>query len=290
MHIHIHINDSPAGLMTRLRVINDSPAGSVNFVTGGGDGMIVDSAENSNIEDPIYHQCRVARHAAFQDKLVSVSVNDSFGSTVLNSPAAVGSLCDHPNIEKTFHGSRLFTGNSPVNQSISVSFDPANLVCVSCKREHSIVTGNPATILFSDQNFVATAEHENGQCLNIVRLEDASLCDLLNLSKEMFDRTTLPDGSVFLFGSAPYLSRVGSSIYAKDWVTVVLQANNIWRGIKICPLIPLIITRRPGTLAREILELATWLDSVYENNPAGLLATWTAVVAATEKCSEGATN
>ncbi len=67
------------------------------------------------------------------------------------------------------------------------------------------------------------------------------------------------------------------------------QANSIWRGIKICPLIPLIITRCPGTLAREILELATWLDNVYENNPAGLLATWTAVVAATEKCSEGAT-
>jgi hypothetical protein len=125
--------------------------------------------------------------------------------------------------------------------------------------------------------------------LNIVRLEDASLFNLLSLSKEMFDRMTLPDGSVFLFGSASYLSRVGSDTYAKDWVTVVSQANSIWRGIKICPLIPLITTSCPGTLAREILELATWFDSVYENNPAGLLATWTAVVAATEKCSEGAT-
>ncbi len=68
------------------------------------------------------------------------------------------------------------------------------------------------------------------------------------------------------------------------------QARTAWRGIKICPLIPLLITQCPGTLAREILEIATWLEkSVYENNPAGLLATWTAVVAATEKCSEGAT-
>jgi hypothetical protein len=144
------------------------------------------------------------------------------------------------------------------------------------------------TILFSEQNFVATAEHENGQCLNIVRLEDASLTDLLNLAKELFDRTTLPDGSVFLFGTASYLSRVGSGTYAKDWVTLVTQASSIWRGIKIWPLIPLIFTRCPGTLAREILEIATWFESVYENNPAGLLA-WTAVVAATENCLEGAT-
>ncbi len=145
------------------------------------------------------------------------------------------------------------------------------------------------TILFSDQNFVANVEHDNGQCLNIVRLEDASLVDLLNLSKEMFGGKTLPDGSVFLFGSASYLSRVGSGTYAKDWVTLVTQAGIACRGIKICPLIPLLISQCPGTLAREIMEIATWFESMYENNPIGLLATWTAVVAATEKCSVGAT-
>jgi hypothetical protein len=45
-------------------------------------------------------------------------------------------------------------------------------------------------------------EADSGKCLNIVRLEDASLSDLMNIAKEMFERTTLPDGSVFLFGSA----------------------------------------------------------------------------------------
>jgi hypothetical protein len=196
---------------------NDSTPGSVEPAPVNSDQMMVDNAECSTINDPVYHQCRVARQSTFQDKLVSISANDSFGSTVLHPSVAVGSLCDHPNVEKTFHGSRLFIGNSTANQSISASFDPAHLVCVSCKREHGIVTGNPVTILFSDQNFVATVEHENGQCLNIVRLEDASLMDLLNLSKEMFGGTALPDGSVFLFGSASYLSRVGSGTYAKDW-------------------------------------------------------------------------
>ncbi len=44
-----------------------------------------------------------------------------------------------------------------------------------------------------------------------------------------------------------------------------------------------------GNSRKGILEIATWFESVYENNPADLLATWTAVVAATENCSEGAT-
>jgi hypothetical protein len=49
-------------------------------------------------------------------------------------------------------------------------------------------------------------EADSGNCLNIVRLEDASLADLINVAKEMFERTTLSEGSVFLFGSASYLS------------------------------------------------------------------------------------
>jgi hypothetical protein len=104
---------------------SDSPTGSTDFIPTSSDRMIVDRAEQSTIDDPVYHQCRVARHATYQDKLVSVSVNDSFGSTVLNPSVAVGSLCDHPNIEKTFHGSRLFMGTHPsTNRSVFCSIRP----------------------------------------------------------------------------------------------------------------------------------------------------------------------
>jgi hypothetical protein len=51
------------------------------------------------------------------------------------------------------------------------------------------------TVLFSDQNFISSMEADSGNCLNIVRLEDASLADLINIAKEMFERTTLPEGS-----------------------------------------------------------------------------------------------
>ncbi len=183
--------------------------------TSGPEQMHVDYGENSSNSDPIYHQCKVARHSGFKDKLVSVSVCDSFGSTVFSPSAAIGSLCDHANLSKTFHGSGLFTGNTAVNQSLSSSFDPAKLSCVCCKFEHCIVTKQPMTVLFSDQNFISSMEADSGNCLNIVRLEDASLADLINIAKEMFERTTLPEGSVFLFGSASYLSCVGTGTYAR---------------------------------------------------------------------------
>ncbi len=55
----------------------------------------------------------------------------------------------------------------------------------------------------------------------------------------------------------------------------------------MCPLIPLILSDCPGTLAREIAETAAWFASLYENNPLGLFNAWAAVVSASESLSEG---
>jgi hypothetical protein len=116
-----------------------------------------------------------------------------------------------------------------------VSFDPSKLACVCCKNEHKIVTNKPLTIFSSDQNFVATMVGDSDDCLNIARMEDASLSDLLNLAKEMFEKIKMPEGSVFLFGSVSFLSRVGTGTYAQEWVSIVSQASSIWRGIRFCP-------------------------------------------------------
>jgi hypothetical protein len=43
----------------------------------------------------------------------------------------------------------------------------------------------------------------------------------------------------------------------------------------------------PGTLAREIAEVAAWFASLYENYPLGLVNSWAAVVSASESLSEG---
>jgi hypothetical protein len=162
------------------------PAISKNIGICESEKMCIDMSGGSRTDDPLYHQCRNARQSGFKDKLVSVTVNDSFGSTVMSPSAPIGSLCDRVGLENTFHGSRLHMGNTPVNQSISSSFDPSRLVCVSCKMEHKIVFTKPLTILFSDQNFVSSLEADKGECLNIVRMEDASLSDLVTMAREIF--------------------------------------------------------------------------------------------------------
>jgi hypothetical protein len=250
--------------------------------------MMVEVNTTSDIaEDPLYHRCRTARRTSHSDKLVSITGDSTFGSCVSSQSPPIGSLVDHIGLSETFHVSRIREGATTVNQYISVSFDPSKLLCVTCKTEHPILGKKTVTIFFSDQNFIASMEGNGNCCLNIVRMEDASLSDLCRLSREIFRNTRFPEGSVLLFGSASYLARVGTGLYAKDWISLVSDFEKTIPGVRICPLIPLIISDCPGSLAREISELAAWLAIVYKNNPIGLLEPWTAVAVLTERLSVG---
>jgi hypothetical protein len=252
--------------------------------------MAIDNVTSSdiNISDPLYLQCKTSRRMSQVDRLISVTNDGTFGTTVTSTSHHVGHLTDHANLHCTFHGSRIKKGTETVNQSISISFDPNTLVCISCATEHKILGNTPVTIAFSDQNFVASIVGKEGSCLGIVRMEDASLSDLTDLSLEILGNVRVPEGSVLLFGSASFLSRVGTGAYTTDWVSLVAQIEKKWRGIRVCPLIPMILTECPGTLAREIAEIAAWFATIYENNPLGLYCMWASAVAATEALSAGA--
>jgi hypothetical protein len=268
---------------------SDSPeTGNLAGDDGADVNMIIDNVitdhPSSNV-DPLYHQCKTARRMAYVEHLVSVTNDGTFGTIVTSPSSQIGHLTDHDNLENTFHGSRIQKGNITVNQSVSMSFDPANMSCITCKSEHKIMAGSPITVIFSDQNCVANIEGSNGSCISVVRQEDASLADLLDMSREIFENHKVPEGSVFLYGSASYLSRVGTGTYAGDWVTVVSRVEKLWRGIRVCPMIPMILLDCPGTLAREIAEIAAWFASIYENNPLGMYNTWSAAVSAIESLS-----
>jgi hypothetical protein len=250
-----------------------------------GDKMIIDnvmSAQSTTIIDPLYHQCKIARRMSFVDRLVSVTNDGTFGSVVTSPSPQIGHLTDHVGLANTFCGSRIQKGNVTANQSISLSFDPTNMSCISCTTEHPIVGSLPITVFFSDQNFVSNIEGKSGTCIAVARQEDASLTDLFELAREIFENQRVPEGSVFLFGSASYLARVGTGTFARDWLVIVGRAEKQWRGIRVCPLIPLILSDCPGTLAREIAEAAAWFAIIYENNPLGLFNAWAAVVSASE--------
>jgi hypothetical protein len=237
--------------------------------------------------DAVYYQCNAIRNSCRKETLTSVSSDTSYGKTVTIQSPSIGSFSDHEGITRTFHGSRIMKGNVSVNESISCSFDPATLTCLSCSTEHSIVSKDPILVLFSDQNFPPTLAGPSSNCINIVRLENATLSELLEIAKEILGNTIIADGSIFMFGSASFLGSSGTSVYAREWTEISFASSNHWRGIRICPLIPLIASECPGTIVRELSELTTWFDRMYDSNPQGMRETWNCLAKAMESCSTG---
>jgi hypothetical protein len=164
-----------------------------------------------------YTQCSNARRAGIT---LSVTVI-SDGNCEHTSGAApeIGSLDwgGDSSTLKTFHGARVNKNGRWVNECLSASFDPRNLFCVGCDSPHHIISSDkPAVIAFTDQNFVPFMSGGDGNCIAIVRLENASLSELADLAAEILDRIVLPGGSILLFGSGSYLFRVGAAQYAAD--------------------------------------------------------------------------
>jgi hypothetical protein len=89
--------------------------------------------------------------------------------------------------------------------------------------------------------------------------------------EEIFCDAIFPEGSILLFGSASHLARSGTSLYARDWTELVAATSSQWRGIRICPLIPMIAAECPGSIVREIRELAVWYQTVYDSDPQGMI-------------------
>ncbi len=143
--------------------------------------------------------------------------------------------------------------------------------------------------MFSDQNFVPTLAGNNETCIHVVRLENATLHELGNLANEIFENVTFPEGSILMFGTASYLAKVGTSIYASEWTEVVSLATAHWRGVCTCPLAPLILSESPGSIVQELSELVSWYEHVYDANPQGLQEVWLTTVAAMEASSTGMT-
>ncbi len=222
--------------------------------------------------DLLYRQCTTAREAASNVAHIEVSDGPEFGLVKNSKLPKIGSLASDS--AGTFHGSRITHMGNTVNQSISVSFDPSNMHCLSCVTEHKIVsTSKPLIVCFADQNFAPSISGPV-TCISVARMEDATLPDLATFAMELLDRNRPPPGSILMFGSATHLARCGSTIYAKDWVNLVARVKNTWPDVQVLPLFPIPRENCDCSLAREIAELTYWLVTVYKNCNLGLTDAW----------------
>jgi hypothetical protein len=167
----------------------------------------------------IYMQCKNARETSSTMSYTKFDTGHSF-STGTAKAARIGNLnmVGDTEVEKTFHGARICKGNKTVNECVSMSFDPRNYVCIGCKIHHKIGEKGPLVICFADQNMVPFITDGEGNCMAIVRLENASLADLIDISFEILEKLAPPPGSVILYGSvSPYTGLALVSTQKNGW-------------------------------------------------------------------------
>jgi hypothetical protein len=240
-----------------------------------------------------HHQCSSARRAGSKVSAISISLDDTFGKMITAEPERVGSLNPPGDreVQRTFHGARAHRNGDLVNQSVSISFDPATMICIACGTEHSIINhSRPSTILISDQNCPPVWPGSTPEtCVYIIRVENPSLHELIDLFEEVFARSNLAEGSVILVGAVSYLLRVGVSLYARDWTQVAGRISRDWPNARLGPLVPLLVTDAPGGVARCVIELASWYNRVYTGQTNGFSDCWTKLVNMTISSKTGGT-
>lgn len=238
-----------------------------------------------------YQQCSTARLASTRVDAVSLSLDGTFGKFIQTCPEVVSALNPPGDVEvlRTFHGARAARGDRMINQAVSLTMDPVNLMCITCKKEHVVPPPKmPGTVILCDQNFIPVWPGD-GTCVPVVRVENASLHELVDMMFEIFEHKNLPDGTVLLVGTASYLHRVGSSIYCREWTQAVSRLSRRWPSIRVGPLVPVIREDCPGGMARELFELAAWFSKMYQGLANGMKGSWDKLIEKTLCLSPGTT-
>ena len=231
-----------------------------------------------------YYQNKSARAALQSHTVKCVDFGEESGATKTVSFTSVSSLdcMGDTEVLKTFRGTRASSSGGATHQSISFSFDPATLTCISCKAPHKIFDvgkndSGASTIVFCDQNFVPTL-YGGSSCVAIARLEDGSLGEIADLALEVLERQSIPPGTLLLVGSVSHLQHVGTTIFAQDWCKIVELLSDKLRNVKVIPCIPILREDGPGSLGRQLIEISHWFETVYEKNTLGCTSAWTKLV------------
>ena len=154
--------------------------------------------------------------------------------------------------------------------NISTSFDPNTLLCGNCPgRHHHILKNNgrskPLAFILSNQCFPAALPSSGeGDCLAIIRVEDATLGDLVSTFMRMSRGCDIAIGSVVIISSLNHLGRVGTAAYAEDLVDALHTFRQTFSGqIRAVHGFPISTTNITNQFTiRALVEIEAWLDTV----------------------------
>jgi hypothetical protein len=187
---------------------------------------------------------------------------------VTNTPSGLAGF-DLPEDDRQFQVVNYHIPALRKNISTSVkkvSEDSSQLICVTCEEKHFFTGKEPVLVVLADQHFPPSLPSSVGQCVVVMRCEDAMLHELPGLLKEFFagqdGQVMLPDGSAVLFGSLSHLAARGLDNYADE----VVKTNRTITGMVSCQItvahnifVPLGGVCSEG-LVRMMIDLDSWLQ------------------------------
>jgi len=278
-----------AGLDKRVKEfislsLQSNPASTTGAIGTGGDGASVSSETGTvssefepNLLGSTYQRCKTARTTSMRVTSTDCTAGATLGSKILVSEKRIGSFdtAGDESLARTFRGSRVTANGKMVNQNLTASFDPANLVCTTCTIPHNIIPqdGSGMVLIIGDQNFVSAVTGKS-HCTPVVRIEDGTLSELFRIGLEILDKNTLPLNTHFLVGSASHLSRIGTTLYCMEWQQMVRDFNNRWLHATVGPLTPILREQTAPGLCKQLAEVKHWYDTVYEGNFCYQSAAW----------------
>ena len=165
--------------------------------------------------------------------------------------------------------------------NVATSFDPASLVCGNCLvGPHHILhpsgRNEPCCFVVSDQCFpAALPSTTSANCLAIIRVEDATIKDLVATFMRLTRGCDITMGSVVMISSLNHLGQVGAAAYAEDLVEAILEFRHTFgdqvRVIHGFPHPPCRISDL--FTIRSMMEIESWLTSVDQRRAHSLQST-----------------
>ena len=131
----------------------------------------------------------------------------------------------------------------------SFSFDPETFICSNCPVAHPVLKArmphkvdgtedDRVILVLSDQNYPAVlpATTVHKKCLVIVRVENATLAELLEHFTLICKAAEFPRGGIIILSSASHLARVGTTQYGLELVRIGRAIHSlVGHGCNVTP-------------------------------------------------------
>jgi hypothetical protein len=175
-----------------------------------------------------------------------------------------------PMVAQNYH-----CAQNSVNISVSISRPRGgndDMSCLACPVEHSfkekLDAGLPVAFVLADQSFPSVLPAAEGDCVVILRVEDALLGELVEAFADrfkcrLFPHGSLPPGSVILIGSLSHLQARGLADYAEEMVNATNSLiNRFGAKVEVIPLVNVPLSGLDNAaVVRSLFDYNSWLTT-----------------------------